>query len=72
VKPEKGKRMYLIYLKKIAKRLMRQLSDKSEKIRFPYHDLRGLNVEEVGGRRESQSPTPKRAVREGCHMCMCG
>ena len=29
--------------------------------------LRGLNVEEVGGRRESQSPTPNRAVRKGCY-----
>ena len=39
--------------------------------------LRGLNVEEVGGRRESQRATPKRAVRiclrselakKGCHI----
>ena len=29
--------------------------------------LLGLNVEEVGGRRESQSPTPNRAVRKGCY-----
>ena len=34
-----------------------------------YHVVeRALNVEEVGGRRESQRAAPKRAVRQGCHI----
>ena len=47
-------------LTQIYKRAINNLSSTNSR-------LRGLNVEEVGGRRESQSPTPNRAVRKGCY-----